>query len=57
MIMSLYAVALRTPFSGTKGSWQNLFEHGNIPEHKKKSVKTWFAQVGMEKLEWLVQTP
>ena len=34
-----------------------LFQHGNAPEHKARSIQKWFVEIGVEELDWPAQTP
>ena len=34
-----------------------LFQHDNTPMHKARSIQKWFAEISVEKLEWLAQSP
>lgn len=49
-----YTVALQFPFNETKRP--NLFQHDNEPVHKVRSMKAWFAKVGVENSLTLTST-
>lgn len=44
--MSFFAVKIRFPFTVTKWPSPNLIQY------KTRSIKTWFAKIGVEELHW-----
>ena len=34
-----------------------LSQHDNAPVHKARSKQKWFVEIGVEKLDWLAQSP
>ena len=34
-----------------------LFQHGNAPMHKARSIQKWFVEIGVEKLDWSAHSP
>ena len=34
-----------------------LFQHGNAPGHKARSMKKWFVEYCVEELDWPAQSP
>jgi hypothetical protein len=34
-----------------------LFQHGNDPVHKARSIQKWFVNIGVEDLDWPAQSP
>jgi hypothetical protein len=34
-----------------------LFQHGNAPVHKARSIQKWFVEIGVEELDWNAQSP
>jgi hypothetical protein len=49
--------------SGLPTLWQQfgegpfLFQHGNAPVHKVRSIQKWFVKISVEELDWPVQSP
>jgi hypothetical protein len=39
------------------GEGSFLFYHSNAPVHKMRSIQKWFVKIGVEKLDWLAQSP
>ena len=41
--------------------WQKfgpfLFQHGNAPVHKTRSIQKWFVEICVEELDWPAQSP
>ena len=35
---------------------QTLFQHDNAPVHKARSIQKWFIEIGVEELDWPVQS-
>lgn len=44
--MSLNALALQFPDTGTNKPSPMLYQHDNAPEHRARFINTWFANVG-----------
>ena len=34
-----------------------LFQHDNATVHKARSIQKWFAEIGVEELDWHAQSP
>ena len=34
-----------------------LFQHDHAPMHKGRSIQKWFAEIGVEELDWSAQSP
>ena len=34
-----------------------LFRHDNAPVHKARYIQKWFAEIGVEELDWPAQSP
>ena len=39
------------------GEGHFLFQHGNAPVHKARSILKWFVEIGVEELDWPAQSP
>ena len=42
---------------GKFGEGLFLFQHGNAPVHKVKSIQKWFVEIGVEELDWPALSP